>query len=482
MEKQLKCVLKMLSLEELALRRVAIGLWSDSNILASISKFRLFGFSTLERKKDWQEIIEDKIKDKMLQLELPASIMKELIDIVRPISLDIRRWKIVYQGYFFASNEEIGLPDSAKLCFTSAGSVDYRRTAEELVRCKALGVVRRYKIACLHCLEDYIPLLWEELPEERREFFCNKKFTSPYLEFCWPHILKGEHSKLDYLLTASNRNLTTFNQCAFEFLAERRCKTAAEYFFQKLTHEEKGASLMRTAHALLANSSMENLPEETLSDALCYLLSVMTPEQQTEIVKAQPIKVLLCFLDWQWQDLFLENADLIWTFLPPRAYRDLLKKMINIYSDFYFPKLFQEFFIQSPLDFKKCLVDPKSAFPFLSIFFESEDSESIEVIFRNVDGADRVKLVFHPSVLKFFYESILIDRWHMVEVCLREAKLSKEDGERLKKAFLKCNGIGRIEWENRKLKRFFDFLDETNESADKEKKAQKRKLENCCAE
>ncbi|GBL70027.1 hypothetical protein AVEN_233744-1, partial [Araneus ventricosus] len=113
-----------------------------------------------------------------------------------------------------------------------------------------------------------------------------------------------------------------------------------------------------------------------------------------------------------------------------------------------------------------------------ALFWLQKEDDKI----RNVDGADRVKLVFHPSVLKFFYESILIDRWHMVEVCLREAKLSKEDGERLKKAFLKCNGIGRIEWENRKLKRFFDFLDETNESADKEKKAQKRKLENCCAE
>ncbi|GBO19652.1 hypothetical protein AVEN_198861-1 [Araneus ventricosus] len=73
----------------------------------------------------------------------------------------------------------------------------------------------------------------------------------------------------------------------------------------------------------------------------------------------------------------------------------------------------------------------------------------------------------------------------MVEVCkdsrLQEAKLSKEDRERLKKAFMKCNDIGRMEWENRKLKRFFEFLDETNANADKEKKVQKHVSPECCS-
>ncbi|GBO46829.1 hypothetical protein AVEN_226069-1 [Araneus ventricosus] len=219
----------------------------------------------------------------------------------------------------------------------------------------------------------------------------------------------------------------------------------------------------------------------------------MTPEQQMEAIKAYPVHVLLGFWDLPLRDLFLENVGLIWTFLPSSGYDDLLSKMANRfrYSGHYFPKLFQEFFLKSPLDFKKCFVVEESQFcilyacHFLSVFLKSEDSESIEVIFRNVDAADRLKLVFHPHLLKDFYNCMLDDRWHMVEVCLREATLSKEDRERLKEAFLgflKSNDTREIELENPKWKRFFEFLYETDASADEEKKDEKRKLENCCPE
>ncbi|GBN86587.1 hypothetical protein AVEN_95799-1 [Araneus ventricosus] len=247
---------------------------------------------------------------------------------------------------------------------------------------------------------------------------------------------------------------------------------------------------MRSAHAVLANHDFD---EESLSGVVCYLLSVMTPEQQMEAIKAHPVHVLLCFFDLPLRDLFLENVGLIWTFLPPSGYGDLLSKMANRfrYSGHYFPKLFQEFFLKSPLDFKKCFVVKESQFGtlyachFLYVFLKSEDSESIEVIFRNLDASDRVKLVFDSDVLQLFYSGILRERWHMVEVCLREATLSKGDRESLKEAFLrflKSSDTREIELENPKWKRVFEFLDETDASADEEKKDQKRKLENCCPE
>ncbi|GBN51233.1 hypothetical protein AVEN_14051-1 [Araneus ventricosus] len=478
MEKKLKCVL-LLSLKEMALRRVAVFFWSDTDILASISKFRLHEFPTEDSKKEWLEKIDNKIKDKMLKLELPKSLTKQMIDIVRPIGLEIRRWKKFHQDFFheglFQSSEEICLPASAKLCWTTAGRIDNKKTAEELVCCGGLDLRNRYELACLYCLEDDIPLLWAELPEEQKEYFCLDDELLPDLHFCWPHVFKGELTRLDHLLRGRGKNLTTFNQWAFEDSVERGNKIAAEYFFQKLTHEEREASLMRSVHSVLADSEEVYCLAERLTDVLCYLLSLMTPEQQMETIRAHPVNLLLCFLHWPWQDLLLENAGLIWTFLPPRGYDDLLQKMTDIFRR-YFPISFREFFVQSPLDFKKYFVESHFGFinacRFLSLFFRYEDSESIEVMFRNVDSADKVKLVFHSDVLQLFYKSILRDRWHMVAVCLREAALSKEDRERLKDTFtgfFERSGNG--ECVNRKFKRFFEFLDETDASADKLKES-----------
>ncbi|GBN80134.1 hypothetical protein AVEN_133763-1 [Araneus ventricosus] len=494
MEKQLKYVL-LLSLKEMTLRRVAVLLWSGSDILVSISKFRHEGSGIEESTREWLETIEPKIKDKVLKLELPKSLTEQMIDIVRPIGLQIKRWKESQEYHLGIEIQEIILPNSAKLCWTSAGSINNRKTAEELVRCDVLDVVQRYKLACINCLEDYIPLLWEKLPENVKEFYYNDKYLSPDLQFCWPRIFKGELSKLDYLLRTSDRNLTTFNQWAFEHSAGNGNKTAAEYFFHKLTHEEREASLMRTVKAVFRNRFVAQFrylsQNEELSEILCYLLSVMSPEKQIEIFKERPIDVLWLFLDWPRQDLFLENAGLLWTFLLPSAFGDLLYQIVKSFTDSYpwFPKLFQDFFIQSSLDFKNYFVDEpefnSTCSPtcnFLSVVPCFEDSETIEVILRNVDAAARVKFVFYRPILNFFYKCVLKDKWHRVEGCLREAALSKEDRKRWKEAFtvffLK-RSFGR-ECVNRKFKRFFEFFDETDASSDKLKKAQKCKFESCC--
>ncbi|GBN38697.1 hypothetical protein AVEN_249493-1 [Araneus ventricosus] len=102
------------------------------------------GFNTEKSNEERRETIEDKIKDKVLKLELPKSLAKQMIDIVRPICFEIRKWKKFHQDFFYDPHKEISLPDSAKLCWTTAGTIDYRKTAEELVCCDELNVLYPY--------------------------------------------------------------------------------------------------------------------------------------------------------------------------------------------------------------------------------------------------------------------------------------------------------------------------------------------------
>ncbi|CAL1298803.1 unnamed protein product [Larinioides sclopetarius] len=491
MEKQLRIAL-MLSLKDIALRKVSVLLWNAPDVLSSVSEFLIFKSFEEEVKKNWEESVEDKIKDKISKLVLPELLTQQMMQTVKPLSLQIRKWIDLQEHHLRYEARKIDLPNSAELCWTAAGVIDCRETAKALVRCDVLDVEERYTLACVNCLEDYIPLLWEKLPEERKGYFykrgVSKKCYPPALYFCWPHILKGERHNLDYLWTNPCGNLTSFNQWAFEHSAKEFNKVAVEYFFQKLTPKEREASVMRTVEDVLKERSSLSFAYHAGYEIFCYLLSLISPEQQMEIVKKHPSGVLLKFLDCPWPDLFLENVGLFWTFLPPSCYGELSELMARRFekSHHYFPKLFQEFFIHSPDDFKNDFVDLDSvfgnpAYRFLSIFFVCEDAESVEVIFRNVDAADRVKIVLYRRVLELFFESILKDKGHVVEVCLRE--LSKEDRKRLKEVFTEFLGrkvSGKCI--DRKFKRFFEFFDEIDGSSDKEKKAQKRKLGTCCPE
>ncbi|GBM26055.1 hypothetical protein AVEN_62018-1 [Araneus ventricosus] len=287
-----------LSLKDMAIRRLASVLFKESNILASISNFHC-KFSLCD--EVWQETVEDKLPDEISKLGLPKSLKKLLIDTVKPMGLQVGRWKEFHEEYLHDSyGEEIhfDVPILVKLRWTAAGAVDYRKTAEELVRSDVIDIVEPYKLSCLYCMEAYIPMFWKELPKENKQYFCRKtercfQNGGLDLEFWWPYIIKGQESNLDNLTRSYRRNQITFHQYAFQCSAEKGNKTAAEYFFQKLTHEEKEVSLMSTTRSLLTydyttrnyldREDDKEFPSETFSELLSYLLSVMTPDQQMRI-------------------------------------------------------------------------------------------------------------------------------------------------------------------------------------------------------
>ncbi|GBM20452.1 hypothetical protein AVEN_5542-1 [Araneus ventricosus] len=470
------------SLKDIAIRRLVSVLFKESTILASISNYHsmIFPFDNYEEEV-WRETVEDKLPDKISKLGLPKSLTKLLTDTVRPMGRQIRIWKKFHEEYLhYHRGEEIHfhVPILEKLQWTTAGAVDYQETAEELIRSDDIDIVKRYQLACLYCMEDYIRMLWKELPKENKRHFYSKKdrrLRSGGLEFWWPYIIKGQESNLDDLTRSYRRDQITFHQYAFQCSAERGNKTAAEYFFQKLTHAEKDASLMSTTRALLThqyttrNYADKEFPMDKFSELLSYLLSAMAPEQQMRILQEQPCEILEWFLVWPLQDKFSKIADLIWDFLPAEDYDDVL---CSIHEQFkgsgdYYLKLHQEFFLRIPSDFWKNFVDSQCELGshFDDILME-QDIKALEIFFKSLDAAAKARLVFSEPALAAFHDCISIRKWDVVEVCLREASLSQEDRKRLQEFFmgyLTSIGGGSMQLETRKWSTFFHLLDETDD-------------------
>ncbi|GBO27992.1 hypothetical protein AVEN_11854-1 [Araneus ventricosus] len=468
----------------MAIRRLVAVLFKESTILASISNYHSTNFPFDDYlEKVWRETVEDKLTDEISKLGLPKSLTVLLTDIVRPMGRQIRLWREFLEKYLhYNSGEEIHFdaPILEKLQWTTAGAVDYQKTAEELIRSDDMDILKRYRLACLFCMEDYIRMLWKELPKENKRHFYSKKDRrlqsgGTGLEFWWPYIIKGQESNLDDLTRSYRRDQISFHQYAFQCSAERGNKTAAEYFFQKLTHEEKEASLMSTIRALLTyqyttrNYADKEFPMDKFSELLSYLLSVMAPDQQMRIFQEHFCDILEWILVWPLQDIFSENADLIMDFLPETHYDDVLWCIYVGFTDsgYHCLKLFQEFFNCIPLDVWKRFVDRQCGFDsYFEGIFNSENIKAIEIFFKSVDTAARERLVFSQPALDYFYIWIYMGKWDVVEVCLREASLSQEDREKLKEAFtrrLTLFGEGPMKLKTRKWARFFHLLDETND-------------------
>ncbi|KAF8789445.1 uncharacterized protein LOC129956924 [Argiope bruennichi] len=463
----------VLPLEEIVFRRVVVCLLN--NTLNSNWNLRYD-----------LDLVENMAKGKAyITKMLPTLLTDRMMPLIRPMASEILNWHMYHENNFHDIRECFGLHSLKYLQWTSIGTIDYQKTMEKIIGLKIFDVENRYKLACLYCLEDYIPLLWEELSEESKKHFSKESYfdVDMQLRYYWVDIMKEDEYILPDIFLEREPNPSYYHEFAFKLAAMKGNKAATRYFFQNVCNEERESDLFSTIVDVLnelgpssSNRIFSDFPKGNLSDVLCYLLSLMSPEQQMQILKTHPCDILTCFQDWPLQHLFLEVADIIWSFLPEENYVYLLTNMHKRIktSDYYCPKLFQEFFLRSPGNFKKEFVNTECQFGyFFPEFFRMQDFETVEVIFRNIEAADRVRLVFGKRVFMLLCDSIFYNKWHVVKVCLQEAMLPEEDKQKLKKSFSKFikkshKRLGANEI-NRKRKSFCEFFDKSCNRTDEEK-------------
>ncbi|GIX99033.1 hypothetical protein CDAR_518991 [Caerostris darwini] len=160
-------------LEQRALRTAAAFLWNQDDIRPLTTGFSFRSFIDDYSMKMWRTNIEDKVKEKVSRLLLPKRMKEEISLLIPPIGAEILKWKYYHNEFLNEKLFEFFL--TRKLCWTSLGTIDYKKTAELLVRSPKLDIVNRYRLACVYCLRDDIQSLWESLPEEYQNLFYNKK-------------------------------------------------------------------------------------------------------------------------------------------------------------------------------------------------------------------------------------------------------------------------------------------------------------------
>ncbi|CAL1290572.1 unnamed protein product [Larinioides sclopetarius] len=474
MEKQ-QYILKV-SLKQLALRKVAIVLWHQADSLALVKLFRCQSLSCDSTIEQWQKTVENVVKEKVPILLLPDSLREELVRVIKPIGPEILKWRLYHESLI--SDACLVLD---QLCWTSLGKVDYRKTAEILIRQERVTIISSYKLACIYCLSDHIQIIWEKLSEDSKKLFYDEEnilwIKQPEPVITWSCLLKGEEAKLNVLINRKNfERKRTMYQYAFEGAALSGNKTATEYFFQKLTFEERDASVLKITQLVAVKRCFDvhrypyDFPKENFCDVLSYLLSQLNEEEQIQIFKKQPYRTLRCFMDWPWQDVFMQVIGLMWSYLPDNKYKTLMRILASnrTMTGYNYPHLFGELFLHAPSRHKKCIIDDnhKYGFWFRDLIYGGH-TEIIKLVLRNVSDEDRQEFIVCETGLHLSWKLIEGERWALLDLFVSECRLSSEKKTSLKNIFMnyitRFYKKGQIKLRQRKWERFFQLIDNVND-------------------
>ncbi|KFM64169.1 hypothetical protein X975_17661, partial [Stegodyphus mimosarum] len=454
----------MPSLEHRALIKTSIMLWNKEDIWSLMADFSFRSLLPIHKKRQW-EVAEDKVIQNISTLPLPEYLKKKMSIVTKATGLEILKWR-----QYHDLNSYLGIHQTNNLCWTPQGTVDSKRTAELLIKednncClgKSLNITKRYKLACIYCLEDDILELWNKMPANlRKSFYANdgsRNVDEHELVLFWTYskveenitMLGGIASRMSSTLERTLHERTPY-QCAFEYAVAIGNKTAAEFFLKKLTFMEREESLIRSAgYAAIRRINSRNLvtdltptvtnriPKQSYSEILCFLLSQMGEQQQMEVFRRHPCEVLMCLLDWPWQDLFMETANRMWDILSEKKWKYVLKlitdKVLQGHTEYNYQQLFGEFWKRSPKTHKKYVTDHCAGGYLLFYLFQIEDEENIKLILNDATIIERKKFIFcdrGKAICEYLIDS---DKWDLLKFFIRECVSSKHEMKTFKKEF-----------------------------------------------
>ncbi|KAF8791504.1 uncharacterized protein LOC129960631 [Argiope bruennichi] len=463
-----------LSLKELTRRNAAILLWQQNIHL--LPKFHL-GKEYLElTTKDWNRLI-NKVKNKIPELQLVRSEAKEVELFIKPICFEIVKW-VSYNDFNFFQNCADFVYCLDVLSWSSEGTINYKKTAENLVRLKPFDRRFLYEYACEFCLEDEVEITWKNLSDEEKAMYSEKmQSRTPQGQILhhWTKHFDYEMETHDMIFSACYDAATKGNL------------VATQYFFPKLENDQRKLTVQVLPG--LADGYSFSLPIEPVycslghnRDILDYLLTRLTFEEFMEFFETHYQDILSCYTDWNRQNKFFKILEKVRSSLPPEFYADLLSSIVgNMDTPVYnYQSFFREFFLKSPL--ADGTLDLKTQCPqtfYFSDLFLAGDIENIVFVLRNLSSATKEQLFTSDSGLYICLALIFKDEWALLQLFITECKLSidvrSEIPEKFQLYITEKNYHKQIIILDTKLERFFNMLLPTEEIDHSKQKSEEEK-------
>ncbi|GFY62445.1 uncharacterized protein TNIN_146021 [Trichonephila inaurata madagascariensis] len=448
------------SLKEMTKRRVAVSLWNHDDIVTLIKtgRFHSFLYSDKFQKGD---ILYDRIIGKVEKLLLPTTLEDALKETIHPIGFEILKFNNFQEKYLGEDNHFFD--NEIKIHWTYQGTIDKVRTAMSFVKDDKIDCTLRYKIACIYCLEDDIPILWEKMSEDDKKILFRADSMAPYrvLIYFWGSEMKNELFDLHELRTR-NENIYVD---AMEYVAYSGNVAATQYFFQKLSDEEKSKEELKLTKSIVKRVEFS---KEYYFEVLHFLLLQMSEINQLKVLQTSSYDLLCCFLEWPLQPYFNDLAGLLWSYLAPTDFEDLLwhiaiRSMQQKGAGCDFQSFFSRLWLDSPLHFKKYIISQEQWQHLVCHLYETGDTGSANLLLEMATAEQVERFITGNLGLHLSYSLSWSKKFYCIAACLAACITSEKIGETLKenfKTFLaatidqKLSQAGKKSWEQ-----FFTLLD-----------------------
>ncbi|XP_055929384.1 uncharacterized protein LOC129960191 [Argiope bruennichi] len=218
------------------------------------------------------------------------------------------------------------------LYWRTDGTIDRIKTAQRLLLCKENNIEQRFDLACAYFFEESIKALWVEMKKSGK---ADKPLSAYKPVTCfWVKMMHHRHQvpwieSVQKYLDLSDK---------LPVIPYARYST----FFPLLRPEDRVKFLVSLC--------------DTTTDDFRFCLYGATKEEEMQLLKMVPRKVLIPYLDWPLQSFFLAMAERMWNFIDCRIFKELIdiifKKKLKE-KDFDYGTLFMDFWERGPNHLKK---------------------------------------------------------------------------------------------------------------------------------
>lgn len=300
------------SLKEKSLIAAAIALWTKSPVKDEV--LRVFEYrSERDFDKKWKKI-EKIVQETVKAFELPQTLKTELSGISTQVGLEILGWAKYYGQYYCES----AFFNNA--CWTPQGAIDAEKTARKLVNDESLSILKRYRIACIHCFENRVHDLWNS----DKEFF-DEQYLREIKKSANKRASRSTNRLIVFWSYYINERIGeivrdgAINEYGLNVAVEEGNSVAVKYFWEKLTPIEKEKNLEKCIVAAAKESchyvsGSRYFPNSCYTDIVCFLLNQVGEERQKNILNNPNTaeNVLNGLLNFPYQKFFIPTTENVW--------------------------------------------------------------------------------------------------------------------------------------------------------------------------